>query len=62
MKTITIQVPDWVDENLIKELVLILAKYEKRKAIREIEKIKRYRGIFGKASYKELREIEGEIL
>jgi len=62
MKTITIQVPDWVDENLIKEIVQVIIKYELKKgktkeSIEELKKMLEKLPSLKPINYEKLEEI-----
>ena len=60
-KKITLEVPEWLDELFVKELINLIIRYEKRKRIKNMEEIKKFRGIFGKVPYKKLMKLEGEL-
>ena len=62
MKTVKIQVPDWVDENLVKELAIVVSRYEAKKLVKDEEKIISLKGVLGKAKACELKELEDEVL
>ncbi len=62
MKTIKIEVPDWVDEDLVKEILVVITRYNTKEIVKDKKKILSLRGIFGEAKFKELEKLEDEVL